>query len=202
MSMPLFVAGTQAAAAPMGMLFNARQAKKAYERNVHSYKYCYQWAVEDLKKAGLNPILAAIGGAAGGVFTASAASGNVDGNPVREALDAKLAGSQNRLTNAQESKTKAETKVTKKQERFLDAQLVGQSVTNARQSMDAVLQAYDLGEWLGNNGRKRKAKITGDTGGSSPMQDVKQTVEFILGTDTATNAKGAFSRRGGKRYLP
>lgn len=37
-------------------------ATEAYYRNVHSYNHRYQWAVDDMRKAGLNPILAASSG--------------------------------------------------------------------------------------------------------------------------------------------
>lgn len=37
-------------------------ADLAYQRSVQSYRRRYQWAVEDMKRAGLNPILAASGG--------------------------------------------------------------------------------------------------------------------------------------------
>lgn len=34
-----------------------KAARKAYERSVDAYKHRYQWAVEDMRAAGLNPIL-------------------------------------------------------------------------------------------------------------------------------------------------
>jgi hypothetical protein len=44
--------------------FNQSQSATAlaFERNKYLYQNRYQWAVEDMKKAGLNPILAASGG--------------------------------------------------------------------------------------------------------------------------------------------
>lgn len=53
--------------------FDADQATIANERNVYNAQHQYQWAVEDLKKAGLNPALAMVQGGAS-VNSASAAS--------------------------------------------------------------------------------------------------------------------------------
>ena len=38
---------------------NKEAAETAYNRSKHAYKHRHQWEVEDLKKAGLNPILSA-----------------------------------------------------------------------------------------------------------------------------------------------
>ena len=39
--------------------YNSANAAQANEWNVENYKHRYQWAVEDMRRAGLNPILAA-----------------------------------------------------------------------------------------------------------------------------------------------
>ena len=38
--------------------YNSANASQANEWNVENYKHRYQWAVEDMRNAGLNPILA------------------------------------------------------------------------------------------------------------------------------------------------
>lgn len=56
--------------------FNAAEAKKAYERELDTYSKRYQITMADMKKAGLNPILAASGGFnVGSGVSAPAASG-------------------------------------------------------------------------------------------------------------------------------
>lgn len=54
--------------------YNSANAAQANEWNVENYKHRYQWAVEDMHKAGLNPILAATNGIGGSISGASAAS--------------------------------------------------------------------------------------------------------------------------------
>lgn len=54
--------------------YNSANAAQANEWNVENYKHRYQWSVEDMRAAGLNPILAATNGIGGSISGASAAS--------------------------------------------------------------------------------------------------------------------------------
>ena len=54
--------------------YNSANAAQANAWNVENYKHRYQWAVEDMRQAGLNPILAATNGIGGSISGASAAS--------------------------------------------------------------------------------------------------------------------------------
>lgn len=54
--------------------YNSANAEQANEWNVENYKHRYQWAAEDMRKAGLNPVLAATNGIGGSISGASAAS--------------------------------------------------------------------------------------------------------------------------------
>jgi len=54
--------------------YNSAAAKQQNEWNVENYKHRYQWAMEDMRQAGLNPILAATNGIGGSISGASAAS--------------------------------------------------------------------------------------------------------------------------------
>lgn len=54
--------------------YNSANAAQANAWNVENYKHRYQWAVEDMRSAGLNPILAATNGIGGSISGASAAS--------------------------------------------------------------------------------------------------------------------------------
>lgn len=54
--------------------YNSANAAQANAWNVENYKHRYQWAVDDMRAAGLNPILAATNGIGGSMSGASAAS--------------------------------------------------------------------------------------------------------------------------------
>ena len=54
--------------------YNSANAAQANAWNVENYKHRYQWSVEDMRNAGLNPILAATNGIGGSIAGASAAS--------------------------------------------------------------------------------------------------------------------------------
>lgn len=54
--------------------YNEQGIRLQNELNVENYKHRYQWAVDDMRSAGLNPILAATNGIGGSIAGASAAS--------------------------------------------------------------------------------------------------------------------------------
>lgn len=54
--------------------YNSAASSQQNEWNVENYKHRYQWAMEDMRNAGLNPILAATNGIGGSIAGASAAS--------------------------------------------------------------------------------------------------------------------------------
>ena len=54
--------------------YNSANAAQANAWNVENYKHRYQWTVDDMRAAGLNPILAATNGIGGSIAGASAAS--------------------------------------------------------------------------------------------------------------------------------
>lgn len=54
--------------------YNSAASAQQNEWNVENYKHRYQWAMEDMRNAGLNPILAATNGIGGSIAGSSAAS--------------------------------------------------------------------------------------------------------------------------------
>lgn len=54
--------------------YNSANAEQQNAWNVENYKHRYQWAVDDMRAAGLNPVLAATNGIGGSISGASAAS--------------------------------------------------------------------------------------------------------------------------------
>lgn len=68
-------------------------ATVANQRNVYNYQHRYQWAMQDMQNAGLNPMLAATQGIGGSVNGASALSANYNlGEGVTAGMSAQAAG--------------------------------------------------------------------------------------------------------------
>ena len=102
--------------------YNSANAAQANAWNVENYKHRYQWAVDDMRAAGLNPILAATNGIGGSIAGASAASVGMSDigstmNSARSASAAErqaknaehLAGSQIDKNNAEADSTRQRT---------------------------------------------------------------------------------------------
>lgn len=99
--MSLFGSAAGAIAGAVGSLIgggmqnsaNSAAAAQANAWNRENYQHRYQWAVDDMRKAGLNPILAATQGIAGNVNGASAlAASNTMGQSVSAGMAAGAAG--------------------------------------------------------------------------------------------------------------
>lgn len=77
-------------------------ATVANQRNIYNYQHRYQWAMQDMQKAGLNPILAATQGIGGSINGASALSANYNiGEGVTSGMSAQAAGNSAKAANRQ-----------------------------------------------------------------------------------------------------
>lgn len=98
---------TSAAAQNQKYALQSAQVNNAYQKEFA--KNAHQWEVEDLKNAGLNPVLSANGGASasgGGVNSASLASSGI--NPIETAIGAWNGYEQARNTGADTDRKNAE----------------------------------------------------------------------------------------------
>lgn len=83
-------------------------ATVANQRNVYNYQHRYQWAMDDMQKAGLNPMLAATQGIGGSVNGASALSANYNlGEGVTAGMSAQAAGSSAKAAQKQANTAEA-----------------------------------------------------------------------------------------------
>ena len=77
-------------------------ATVANQRNIYNYQHRYQWAMEDMQKAGLNPMLSATQGIGGSINGASALSANYNiGEGVTAGMSATAAGNSAKAANRQ-----------------------------------------------------------------------------------------------------
>lgn len=100
---------TDVASSALGAIFAQKSAKKQYSRAVSAYQQRYQWTMADMRKAGLNPILAA-GQGAGSAPSASmpAASGKTSDYAGSISKSSRLK-SEVALLNAQQDNVAAST---------------------------------------------------------------------------------------------
>lgn len=88
--------------------FSKELAKLQFEHQKKMMQNAHQWEVEDLRKAGLNPILSAGGSGATGSASAPVVSAHGD-NPVSSAIGMRTALEQQQLIKDQQQKTRADT---------------------------------------------------------------------------------------------
>lgn len=101
----------------LGGLFGDSSAKKAArraaEQNIYQLKHQHQWEVEDLRKAGLNPILSGTGGGGSGTISTPVAQTGQTGKAMSEIgqkmMDRQLFNAQIENLQVNTAKTQAET---------------------------------------------------------------------------------------------
>lgn len=103
----------------IGHYFDKKSASQANAYNVYNYQHRYQWQVEDMRRAGLNPILAATQGAgvvpATSVGTSGASAGISSGNSSFISMFKDIYGKVREKATAEVNKSKADADLAREQ---------------------------------------------------------------------------------------
>lgn len=161
---------------------NARQAAKNRAFQERMFRHRYEYTMEDLRRSGLNPLLAAQGLGGGGVPSgatatfqnpaATAASDYVKGKKVSP--EAKLIGSQTDAQQAAAELSRAQARREDKAASFIDQQIIGQGVTNALESMKVPVAADTLAYWRSDPGQAQLRRKLSQEGMSYPAKIVNE----------------------------
>ena len=137
MENPNFGSALSAGGGIIGSAVTAKIAKDNRKFQERMFRNRYQYSVQDLRAAGLNPILAAQGLGGGGVPSGSTAQIQ---NPLSDAVAVREQAIQNKKLreqiDAQSDKTRTESKFIREQMRFIEEQIENQKITNARDRLN------------------------------------------------------------------
>ena len=181
-------------------------ATVANQRNIYNYQHRYQWAMEDMQKAGLNPMLAATQGIGGSVNGASALSANYDlGQGVTAGMSATAAGNSAKAANRQAATAEklsdeqiknlaAQTILAGASAKKYDAETYGISVAN-KLATDSYNDNLALVKQNLENARKQGEYIDAQKASQQYMMNVVMPAQatMMLAQGNAANSSAAYN---------
>lgn len=183
-------------------------ATVANQRNIYNYQHRYQWAMEDMQKAGLNPILAATQGIGGSVNGASALSANYNlGEGVTAGMSAQAAGNSAKAAQHQANvaedvgkgtvrKLDSDVALNAASAANLQAETVGRNLANklAKDSYDTNLALYKQNL---ANAEKQGLLIDQQTQNAIYQRDVVMPAQAAMMTaqGNAANSSAAYNNQ-------
>lgn len=183
-------------------------ATVANQRNIYNYQHRYQWAMQDMQKAGLNPILSATQGIGGSINGASALSANYNiGEGVTAGMSASAAGSSAKAANRQASIAEkmsdeqiknlaAQTILAGSSAKKYDAEAYGISLAN-KLAADSYNDNLALVKQNLENAKKQGAYIDSQRASQEYMMNVVMPAQaaMMYAQGNAANSSAAYSNQ-------
>ena len=201
--MPWLAAAIGAAGSLIGGAMNNSAARHAAttanERNIYNYQHRYQWAMDDMQKAGLNPMLAATQGIGGSINGASALAGSYNlGEGATAGMSAgasaKQADTAARLADGTINKLESEISLNAASARNLAADAAGKEIAN---KLASDLYADNLALYRQNlaNAAKQGILIDEQTKNAIYQRDVvmPSQANMMIAQGNAANSSAAYN---------
>lgn len=181
-------------------------ATVANQRNQYNYQHRYQWSMEDMQKAGLNPMLAATSGIGGSVNGASALASQYNlGEGVTAGMSSQAAGNSAKAANRQAQVAEkmsdeqiknlaAQTILAGSSAKKYDAETYGISVANKLAS-DSYNDNLALVKQNLENARKQGEYIDAQKASQQYMMNVVMPAQatMMLAQGNAANSSAAYN---------
>ena len=173
-------------------------ATVANQRNIFNYQHRYQWAMEDMQKAGLNPMLAATQGIGGSINGASALSANYNiGEGVNAGMSAGAAGNSAKAANKQaDTAARVADGTIKKLESEVAADAAGKEIAN---KLASDLYADNVALYRQNlaNAQKQGALYDEQILNAIYQRDVVMPAQanMMIAQGNASNSSAAYSNQ-------
>lgn len=181
-------------------------ATVANQRNIYNYQHRYQWAMDDMQKAGLNPMLAATQGIGGSVNGASALSANYNlGEGVTAGMSAQAAGSSAKAAQKQADtaqrvgegtvrKLDSDVALNASTAKNLEAEAAGKTIAN-KLATDTYADNVALFKQNLRNAEKQGALIDEQTKNALYQRDVVMPAQanMMIAQGNAANSSAAYS---------